>query len=317
MTDRERFLAEGRPRWKALEALLGELRLVDAAQWWSLSRAYRAVCADLARARSLDLPPDVQTYLDDLAARAHNRLYGRRRRGRFDLLDTVLRQGPVELRRRAWAFWAAFALFYGPFLVGALGAYASDGFATQVMSPDQLAAMESAYSRPTDGRGLGGDSMMAGFYVFNNVGIAFRCFATGLLGGLGSVFFLVYNGLVIGTVFGHLFGVGHGHNLLMFTSGHSAWELTGIVVSGAAGLTMGWALLAPGTRSRLGSLRAVGPALFRLVSVAGLLLLVAAGIEGFWSSLPLSRAVKYGFGLVQWGIVTAWLVGAGRAGGEG
>ena len=44
-------------------------------------------------------------------------------------------------------------------------------------------------------RGGGGDAMMAGFYVYNNVGIAFRCFSTGALAGLGSVFYLVYNGV--------------------------------------------------------------------------------------------------------------------------
>ena len=49
---------------------------------------------------------------------------------------------------------------------------------------------------------------MAGFYVWNNVGIAFRCFATGALFGLGSVFYLVYNGLVLGTIEGHLWARG-------------------------------------------------------------------------------------------------------------
>ncbi len=73
---------------------------------------------------------------------------------------------------------------------------------------------------------------MTGFYVYNNIGIAFRCFATGVLFGLGSVFFLVYNGLMIGAVAGLVTAAGHGKNLLTFTCTHGAFELTAIVISG-------------------------------------------------------------------------------------
>ena len=84
---------------------------------------------------------------------------------------------------------------------------------------------------------------MAGFYVYNNVGIAFRCFATGVLFGLGSVFFLVYNGLQMGAVAGLLTASGRGFNLLTFVASHGAFELTAIVIPGTAGLVMGYALV--------------------------------------------------------------------------
>ena len=154
--------------------------------------------------------------------------------------------------------------------------------------------------------------MMAGFYVQNNVGIAFRCFATGALAGLGSIFFLVYNGLIIGATFGYLGNVGLGGNLLEFTSGHSAWELTGICLSGAAGLRLGWAMIVTDGRTFVGSLRRAAPELYRLILGTAVLLLVAAAIEGFWSASPVPRPVKYGFGVVQWFIVGGWLYFGGR-----
>src|SRR4029079_18914526 len=90
----------------------------------------------------------------------------------------------------------------------------------------------------------------------HNVGIAFRCFATGVFFGAGSVFFLVYNGLDIGTVFGFVSRSGGRANLLTFAAGHSPFELTAIVVSGTAGLLLGRALISPRGLTRLASLRA-------------------------------------------------------------
>src|SRR4029079_11181756 len=119
--------------------------------------------------------------------------------------------------------------------------------------------------------------------VWNNIGIAFRCFATGVLFGLGSVLFLVYNGLTIGAVAGLVTAAGHGKNLLTFTCTHGAFELTAIVISATAGMVMGYALVDTGRPTRLGSPLSRRRALDRLGMGAALMLLVAAGIEGFWS----------------------------------
>ncbi|MCA9495245.1 MAG: stage II sporulation protein M, partial [Myxococcales bacterium] len=141
---------------------------------------------------------------------------------------------------------------------------------------------------------------------------AFRCFATGILAGAGPLFYLVYNGLVIGTVGGYLTGVGLGGNLLAFVVGHSAWELTGVCVAGAGGLRMGWALIATGGRTRIGSLTAAGPVLYRIVLGAATMLLVAAAIEGFWSAGPVPMSGKLVFGFAQVVVVVSWLGFGGR-----
>ncbi len=86
-----------------------------------------------------------------------------------------------------------------------------------------------------------------GHYIRNNIGVAFRCFAGGLFFGLGSTFFMVYNGALLGAVGGFLTERGLGHNFYSFVVTHGAFELTAIVLSGAAGLRIGHALLAPGT----------------------------------------------------------------------
>jgi uncharacterized membrane protein SpoIIM required for sporulation len=307
--DRDAFVAPRRERWERLDGLVREASTAE--DWSRLASDYRAVCADLAEARAEGLPLDVQTYLDDLAGRAHNQLYGHREGSARSIWHEVAVGFPRELRAQ-WRFFALSSLlFYGPFFVGAVGALVDPTFAGIVLPEGQLEQMEEMYA-DSIGRPFGGDASMAGFYVFNNVGIAFRCFATGALAGLGSVFFLIYNGLIIGTVFGYLGSVGLGGNLLEFVAGHSAWELTGVCVSGAAGLRLGWALVVTEGRTRAGSLRAAGPTLYRLVLGTAMLLLVAAAIEGFWSASPVPRVAKYVFGTVQWFVVAAWLVLGGR-----
>jgi uncharacterized membrane protein SpoIIM required for sporulation len=153
---------------------------------------------------------------------------------------------------------------------------------------------------------------MAGFYVHNNVGIAFRCFATGILFGAGSLFFLVYNGLVIGTVAGYVTQAGHGGNILTFMSGHAPFELTAIVISGAAGLRMGYSLIATEGLTRFASLRRAAPEIARLVVGAAVMLVIAALIEGFWSPSSIPATIKWVFSGVGWLFVITYLGFAGR-----
>jgi len=310
VTDRDVFLARRQARWDQLEVRLTR-GMSSAADWSELASMYRGVCADLATAQSQALPSDVLRYLDDLAGRAHNALYGARSAGGVGWVRLIAAEFPRTLRREWRFFFVAAALFYVPMVVGVIGALVDATFASVVLSDAMLADLESSWSQGVDRSGSE-DAMMAGFYVRNNVGIAFRCFATGALAGLGPVFYLAYNGLIIGTVGGYVTTVGHGESFLNFVAGHTAWELTGIVVAGAAGLKMGWAMVVTHGRTRVGSVRATAPVLYRLVVGVIVMLLVAAAIEGFWSGTAMPTVVKVVFGLCQVLIVGSWLLLGGR-----
>ena len=95
--------------------------------------------------------------------------------------------------------------------------------------------------------------------------------------------------------------------------GHSPWELTGVTVSGTAGLRLGWALIETSGRTRTASLKAAGPGLVYLVCGATGLLLVAASIEAFWSAGPFGLRGKLVFGAIQVVVVATWLGLSGRS----
>jgi uncharacterized membrane protein SpoIIM required for sporulation len=220
---------------------------------------------------------------------------------------------PRALRANARLFWLSVALFCVPWAIGMLGALSSPEFAVEVLPRAVLQGMVEAYSKGFDeGREGGADAMMAGFYVYNNVGIAFRCFATGILFGAGTLFFLIYNGLVIGTVTGYVMQAGHGANILTFMCGHGPFELTAIVISGGAGLQMGYALIHTEGRTRLGSLRRHGPDIARQVVGAAVMLLIAAGIEAFWSPSAAPPQVKWAASALFMLAVVLYLLFAGR-----
>jgi uncharacterized membrane protein SpoIIM required for sporulation len=217
--------------------------------------------------------------------------------------------------RKNWKFFLASAALFGlPLVVGVMGALSSLEFALGILPREMLEQMSEAYAEGfASGRDSGTDAAMTGFYVYNNVGIAFRCFATGILFGTGSIFFLVYNGLVIGTVLGHVTASGSGTNIVTFICGHAPFELTAIVISGAAGLRMGYALVDTGGLTRLGSLRAAGGELLDLVAGAAVMLLVAAVVEGFWSPSAIVPPVKWGFSVLASLLLAAFFVWGGRA----
>lgn len=316
MRTQDEFVAARKRLWEELDALLMGDKELYRLHPGSISRAaslYRIVCADLMHSRAVGYTTDLVSYLDGMAARAHNALYGSRPYRLRSVWDLIARDFPRTLRRR-WKFFAlAWALFLLPLAVGLFGALYSQEFAEGVLPPEQLAGMAEMYSEGFEaGRDEGTDASMAGFYVWNNVGIAFRCFATGILWGLGSLFFLIYNGLLIGTTTGWVMRSGFGHNILTFMCGHGPFELTAIIISGAAGLQMGYALVETRGMTRVGSLRSQAHELGHLIVGAAVMLVIAAFIEGFWSPSSIPPPIKWTASAVFSLLVTAYLMFAGR-----
>jgi uncharacterized membrane protein SpoIIM required for sporulation len=278
-----------------------------------LSPLYRDICADLARAQAARYSAPLVDYLQGLTASAHTVLYSResRRRGRARALFHAF---PLAVRAHWKAMLIAFVLFFAPFAFGLVMSLDDPRFAFRIIPESQLRPLTEAYSRGFDAGRQGGEgALMAGFYVNNNVGIALRCFATGVFGGLGSAFYLVQNGLAIGATLGYVASQGAGFNIFTFIVGHGSFELGAIVISGGAGLSLGWSIVAPGDKTRLASLQDTGRDVVAIVSGAALMLLLAAAIEAFWSGSSIPPIVKLVTGGLMFVLVMVYLLFAGRS----
>ena len=316
MKSQDDFVAVRKRDWDELDRLVSAQEGFHKLDGPTISKAaelYRSVCADVTRCRTAAYTSDLNAYLDGLAARAHRSLYGAPPFHMPDVLRLFARDFPVTLRSNARFFAVSCALLLVPCAIGVALGLLGPHAATRILPVAVLEGMADAYSKGFSGREGGTDTGMAGFYVYNNVGIAFRCFATGVFFGLGSVFFLIYNGLVIGTVAGYVMQAGYGGNILTFMCGHAPFEITAILISGAAGLRMGYALIDTCGMTRLGSLRRSAPEIARMGLVAAAMLVIAALVEGFWSPSSLPPPIKWTAAVLFTVAVAAYLLFAGRS----
>ncbi|MCB1034588.1 MAG: stage II sporulation protein M [Acidobacteria bacterium] len=315
--NRESFEERYRKDWDELAELLEKLdRLrpeVDARRFPEL---YRRVCHQLSLVRTRAYGRDLELRLNRLVLQGHQHLYRERSRSRGTWIRMFLSTFPRAVRAEWRLFWIATALLYLPLIAMHAAVVLKPELVYSVMSPEQVQGFEAMYrtssaveeERPSDS-----DFMMFGFYIYNNISIAFRTFAGGILFGVGSIFFLVYNGVAMGAASGHLDVVGSSENLYSFAIGHGAFELTAIVLAGATGLRLGSSLLMPGSRPRAVALRESARELLPIVFGMTAFLIVAAFIEAFWSSRSTEPEVRLVVGAVLWGMVTFYLLRAGRS----
>jgi uncharacterized membrane protein SpoIIM required for sporulation len=307
--------------WQSFSALLDTLERgkADSLQCKCFAHDYRRLCQQLALAQARGYSSHLIEQLQQLAMRGHQQFYRHRSPLGAQLIGFLLGGFPRLVRAEWRCVLAASLLFFGSLLgMGAL-VYAFPELIYSLVDPEQVASMERMYDPDASRlgrfaeRGSGDDWMMFGYYIMNNIGIAFQTFASGLLFGLGSLFFLLFNGLMIGAVAGHLTQIGYGATFWSFVVGHGAFELTAIALAGGAGLKLGWALLAPGRLSRGEALRLAAARSVRLIGGVIVFLLLAAFIEAYWSSMTLaSPPLKYLVGGGLWLLVLAYLLLAGR-----
>ncbi len=296
------LLAERQQNWHELQQLSMEMRSRklrrDPHRVARFGALYRAACADLALADAYQLPPQTVAYLHQIVGQAHNQLYLSRSIDLSSWGQELLYHVPQRLFQDNCLRLAA-VLFFGLFLLAFGLGKASPQFAHSVVGEKNLEAMENMYANPISGgsseggRSVAESELMTGFYVWHNTTIGLRCFAAGLIFGFGGLFEVVQNALFLGCVFGHISNVEpQREHFFEFVTAHGPFELTAIVLSAAAGMRMGFALIDTGGYTRKEALYRASMRATPCMIAAALLFFGAAFIEGFISPSGLPYAVK-------------------------
>lgn len=282
---------------------------------------YRDVCQQLSLAQSRRYSPYLIERLSFLVDQSHQVFY-RHSHVHGDSASAALLKFfsytfPQTVRNESQWLWLSSAFFYLPLLVMIAIIQIWPEFVYSILPPDSVSGMEGMYDPQAEHvgreRGSGSDSLMFGYYIFNNTSIGFRTFATGLVFGIGSVVTLIFNGLYIGAVAGHLTQIGYTTTFWSFVIGHSAMELTAIALSGAAGLKLGFSLLMPGRKSRYQAMLDAAKISVRIMAGAMLMFFIAAFIEAFWSSTQMIAVdIKFAVGAMLWLLVFVYFAFAGR-----
>jgi len=294
------------------------LDLISKADFPSL---YREVCQHLSLAQSRRYSPyliDRLSFLIDQAHQVfyrHSHVYGESAIGA--LITFFTRTFPQTVRAESKWLWLSSAVFYLPLILMIVIIQIWPEFVYSILPPDSVSSMESMYDPQAEHigreRGSDSDSLMFGFYIFNNTSIGFRTFASGLIFGIGSFFTLIFNGLHIGSIAGHLTQIGYSTTFWSFVAGHSGLELTAIVLSGSAGLKLGFSLLMPGRKSRYQSLLDAAKISVKIMAGAAVMFFMAAFVEAYWSSTQsIAPKIKYVIGFAMWFIVISYFTFVGR-----
>jgi uncharacterized membrane protein SpoIIM required for sporulation len=316
MTQRH-FIERRSAFWNEFEVLINgnKKALRTRAAWFP--PAFRELTQDLNTARAHAFDPSVIERLNRLVLEGNQLLYGQRSWSLRPLREFFLGTFPRAARSQWRGIGAASLLFYGLALFFAFLCARFPPAVYELIPESQARELEMMYNPASDHflspRDVGSDADMFGFYIYNNISIAFRTFAGGILAGFGSLLILCLNGVFLGTAAGHIINQGFAGPFFSFIIGHGSFELTAIVLSAQAGLLLGYRFFITRGLSRAASIRAAGRTAIPLIAGSTALLVIAAAVEAFWSSRhQLPPALRYGAGIAGWALLGAYFLCAGR-----
>jgi uncharacterized membrane protein SpoIIM required for sporulation len=315
MTDR--FIDQRKTAWQRLEDLLklldrSSLRRLHREEVRELGRIYRRTASDLAIARAESRDPRLINYLNSLVIRAHGRIYQADAQGGSRIKNFFTREFPRTFRR-TWRYTAvSFSVFALFSVIGFLGTKYDPEFSELLGVPPAFREMyietKTHWWEDLNEANQVGASAIA----TNNIQVTIYTFAFGAMFGVGTLFYLAYNGANIASVVALTYRAGFGKDLVTFMVGHGVIELSCIFIAGGAGLLIGSALLMPGDLSRADALKSRGLDAVRLMMGVAVLLVVAGIIEGFISPAPIPAAIKFSVAAITGLALYSYLLLAGR-----
>ena len=281
---------------------LGQL---SRAELQELALLYRQVAADLSVLRQ---DPTARTYalhLNHLLARAHHIIYSGRKTNLLTLFRFLRDEYPVIFRQHIGFVLASVLVTVAWGLVGAAVTSARPEFMRHYLGPEMIATMER--------HRMWTESIVSiapketSHIMTNNLSVCFAIFAGGIVFGLGTFFYLYFNGMMLGVIGAACHQYGMSLALWSFVAPHGSLELPAILIAGGAGFRLGYAMLFPGALRWKESVARGGMEATRLVSGIIPLLVIAGCLEGFFSPSKAPVWLKFTVGGLLFSLLLMWL----------
>jgi uncharacterized membrane protein SpoIIM required for sporulation/uncharacterized RDD family membrane protein YckC len=289
------LVAIGMPRWIAFGALVRSARQRGLAAFGDdgvsrFAAAYRELTTDLARLQTAARGRDVDAlyFVSRLVAAGHSLMYRRPRIAVRSVRRYLMVTVPGEVRRSIGPIALAALAMFGPAAIAYTATVRRPSVAKEFLSPGMIDRAENAAARMKDGKGYVDvptpyQPLMASSIIANNVQVTYAAFGFGMTAGIGTLYVLIFNGIVLGGFFGLYVSVGAGSQLLAFVAPHGLLELSAIAIAGGAGLLIASALLLPGVETRRVAFARKGRRALDLIVMSTMMLIVAGTLEGFVS----------------------------------
>jgi uncharacterized membrane protein SpoIIM required for sporulation len=245
------FIKRNKPRWDEFELLLKTERVHPDI----MADLFIKVTDDLAYSRTYYPESRTTKYLNWLAAGLHQSIYKNKKESSNRLITFWTLELPLMFKSAHKELLLSFLIFTLFVIIGAVSTHYDNDFPRIILG--------DSYVNMTLENIKSGDPMavykkMDGTDMFfritlNNIMVSFYTFAAGIFSSLGTAYYLLRNGIMLGA-FQYFF---HQHGLLLETFLviwiHGTLEISAIVIAGAAGMVMGNSILFPQTYSRMQS----------------------------------------------------------------
>jgi uncharacterized membrane protein SpoIIM required for sporulation len=314
----DEFVRDRSVTWAELEQLVERARSTPARLGPEgvrrLGSCYRAATADLALARRR-FPSDPVVYrLERLVQRGRQAVYHTTPKT-ATLRDFASHGYWRRVRERPALLVCALTFLALPTLLAGYWAWRDPGPASGLVPSRYQSVTEPREPGRDLGASVDEQSNLAASIFTNNIQVTFLAFGGGILLGIGTLYVLLYNGVLLGAVAGLAIGAGNGRPFFELVVAHGVLELSCIAVAGVAGLRLASAIVDPGTRDRGQALREEARAAVEIVLGTAAWLVVAGLVEGFVTpaghGLTVALFVGVGLGTLYWGLV--WWRGAPAA----
>ena len=310
-----RWIEKRKPHWAKLEALLNQsrssgLKSLSRSDLQELSLLYRQTAADLAAIREDRGSVHYARYVNQLLVRAHNTIYSGHRASPMAVVSFFTKTYPIAFRRNLRHCALATVIFAIAGLVGAVLTYQNPDFKTKILGPQMVDTIDRHQMWTHSIVGI--KPVASSAIMTNNMSVGFTTFALGITAGLGTIYMMAFNGLLIGVIGVACYLSGMSVQLWSFVAPHGVLELPAIFIAGGAGFRIAQGLLFPGVLPRRDSLARAGSEAVQLLVGTVPILIIAGLIEAFVSPTSLPISLKVSMAVALFVLLNVYLFGLGR-----
>ena len=270
---------------------------------------YRQTASDLATVREDVTSNQLTFYLNQLLGRAHNLIYMGHKQKMSGLVRFYAQTFPQIFRETFAQTFLAFLIFTVTGIATWAVTIHDPAFAHRMLGPQMMETIEKREMwtqsivtvKPLAASGI----------MTNNLAVCFATFAFGITAGIGTIWEMFNNGMLIGVIGAATWQAGMALQLWSFVAAHGVLELPAIFISGGAGLEIARGMLFPGLLPRRESLALAGGRAARLMMGIIPILIIAGIIEGFVSPSGISVWLKFLLAAVLFTALTVYLSLAG------
>nr|WP_299383606.1 stage II sporulation protein M [Allomuricauda sp.] len=274
------FVKQNKDKWVAYENTLNNRGELQPDQ---LSDLYIEITDHLSYAKTFYPRSNTELYLNALASQAHQKIYKTKRESRNRIVGFWKTEFPSMFHKHHRELLISFLVFVFFALVGAFSSANEGNFVRSILG-DGYVNMTLENIENGDPMAVYKDqgefNMFLGITI-NNIKVAIFAFAYGIFLGIGTLYIMLQNGIMVGSFQYFFYEKG-----LLWESARTIWihgtiEISVIIIAGCAGLVMANGMLFPGTYTRLESFkRGVINGLKIMISTVPFFI-IAGFLEGF------------------------------------